>query len=121
MDRRGFLKGILGAGAAVAAKGVAPSGLIELKCKNCQGPLMAVGDVLECEYCHAKYALGGVVMQEEEDSEPEKKMFDVHRFQEKISLFGTSSSDPYWGQTSALVIENCRITGFRDLDIRVNY
>ena len=102
MDRRSFLKGVLGSGVAVAAKKIAPSGLVELRCKGCGGTLDQAGDFFECTSCGSKYALGGVVMQKEREIEPTKKMLDVHRHQETISLFGTSSNDPYWGTTSCV-------------------
>jgi len=93
--RRGFLKGIMGAGAAVAVNKVAPE-LVELKCKGCGGVLTSAGDYFECTSCGSRYALGGVVMQEEEDVEPEKKMFDVHRFQETTCYYPLATSASAW-------------------------
>jgi hypothetical protein len=95
MDRRGFLKSAIGAGAAAAANSVLPAGseLVRLECKGCRGPLKPVGDFFECENCGARYALGGVVMQEEEDEEPERVMEDLYLAGE-TTYFACTTSEP---------------------------
>jgi len=98
--RRGFLKGVLGAGAAIAANKIASPVLVELKCKSCQGVLKQAGDILECEYCGAKYALGGVVMQEEGEKEPKRVIEEVAHVCDS-----TGEIFDQWGMTSAYVVD----------------
>jgi hypothetical protein len=117
MDRRGFLKRALGAGAAAAAKSVLPAGsdLVRLECKGCRGVLKAVGDFFECESCGARYALGGVVMQEEEEEEPQRVMEDLHLMGETVGCYEwfamTTTSEP---EVFEYVSRGCRLYGFRD-------
>ena len=89
MDRRGFLKRAIGAGATAAIAPILPGGsdLIRLECKGCGGVLKPVGDFFECENCGARYALGGVVMQE--DEEPQRVMESFH-------CVCDSTGEPIW-------------------------
>ena len=72
--RRDFLKGLAVVGAALTP-GVKAVQLQELKCVNCQAPLVITGEYsCECEYCGAEYVVSN--LEEAIDPEPEDRSSD---------------------------------------------